>query len=71
MGRHAEAGEKFEQAVKLDPGDAYSYEAWGDWLAQREMTSEAVAKYRRAIELSPGEAHFYAAWGKLLLGELL
>lgn len=47
------ARREFRRALELDPGYATAHQWYGEWLAARGRTGEAVASLRRAEELDP------------------
>lgn len=47
------ARREFRRAIELDPGYATAHQWYGEWLAARGRTKEAVASFRRAEEIEP------------------
>lgn len=62
LGRHDEAVESTETALRLDPTSAVVNTALAWRLFQARRGKEAVAQAHRAIELAPG---YYDAWDNL------
>ncbi len=56
----------YEQALELDPQDAYVYVAKGLALCDLQRYAEALAIFEQAIELDAGDAYAYLAKGRVL-----
>ena len=56
----------YEQALQLDPTDAYAYTLKGDTLYDLERYEEALAAYERSIQLDPDNPYAYIFNGHVL-----
>src|SRR5260221_9331643 len=57
--RSQEALAAYQQAIRLDPNDAYAYRRKGDVLYDLKRSQEALAAYEQAIHLDPNLAAAY------------
>src|SRR5260221_665785 len=64
--RYQEALSAYEQAIRLDPNDAYAYRCKGDALYDLKHYQEALAAYEQAISLNPNFAQAYNNKGTAL-----
>ncbi len=64
--RYQEALSAYEQAIRLDPNDAYAYRCKGDALYDLKHYQEALAAYEQAIRLDPNFAQAYNGKGTAL-----
>jgi len=58
--------EYLNQAVRLDPNYAESYNNRGDAWADKGDIDKAILNYRKAIELDPNNTDAYNSWGIVL-----
>ncbi len=63
QGSSQEALAAYEQAIRLDPNDAESYEDKGNALSDLKRFQEALAAYEQAIRLDPRKAAYYYSKG--------
>ena len=52
-GRVEDAIASYEQAIRLDPGNAETENGVGDFLVTSEKLAQAIPHYRRALEIDP------------------
>lgn len=55
LGRHAEATERYRQAVEVDPHFGDGWNNLGNALAGQGCHDEACAAYRRALSMNPDD----------------
>jgi len=67
--QYSEALAAYEQAIRLDPNDAYAYSNKGYTLNELKRYREAVGAYEQAIRLDPNNAAAYIS-KSLALNEL-
>src|SRR6266516_4309679 len=60
---HSEILDAYEQALQLDPTDAYAYTLKGDVLYDLERYEEALLAYEQAIRLDPENPYSYIFQG--------
>jgi tetratricopeptide (TPR) repeat protein len=63
---YTEILDAYEQALQLDPTDAYAYTLKGDALYDLERYEEALAAYEQAIQLDPENPYTYIFKGHAL-----
>ncbi len=66
--QYSEALAAYEQAIRLDPNDAYAYFNKGYTLIELKRFREALAAYEQAIHLDPNLAVVYQNKGNALNG---
>jgi tetratricopeptide (TPR) repeat protein len=67
LGRHSEALEQYEEAVRLKPDDyAEGHNNWGNALLKLGRPAEAIEHYREAVGLKPDDAVSHYNWGNAL-----
>ena len=64
--RYEEAITAYDQAIRLDPGDALSYHGKGDVLNELERYEEAITAYDQVIRLDPNFVNAYHGKGRTL-----
>jgi tetratricopeptide (TPR) repeat protein len=64
--RYKEALTAYEQAIRLDPNDAYAYTKKGNALYNLKQYEEALTAYEQAIRLDPNDAYAYTNKGSVL-----
>ncbi|MFZ2832603.1 MAG: tetratricopeptide repeat protein, partial [Methanothrix sp.] len=64
--RHNESIKAFEEAIRLDPGDAESWGNIGNVLAGLGRFDEALEAYDRALQIDPDLAGVWYNRGVLL-----
>ena len=67
MGRHQEAIERYEQAIRAEPEMARAHYNCGIVLAELGRKGEAIAHYQEALHLKPDYFEVHNNWGSLLL----
>ena len=65
LGEDEKAGESYDEALRLNSGQANAYLGRGQLLERQEKINEALENYSRSVELRPTEKGF------LLLGHAL
>ena len=65
--RHREAAEAFEEALRLDPGDARVQESLGDCLATLQLWDESAEQYAAALEQREDDAGLHVRYGMATL----
>lgn len=63
---YTEMIDAYEQAIQLDPKDAYTYTLKGDALYELKRYEEALAAYEQAIQLDPDNPYLYIEKGHIL-----
>src|SRR6266566_2694160 len=63
---YTEILDAYEQALQLDPTDAYAYTLKGDALYDLERYEEALAAYERSIQLDPNDRFTHFQRGLIL-----
>ncbi len=63
---YTEMLDAYDQAIRLDPTDAYAYTLKGDVLYDLERYEEALAAYEQAIRLDPDNPYIYIFTGHTL-----
>src|SRR6266516_6683124 len=63
---YVEMLDAYEQAIQLDPNDAYTYTLKGDALYDLKRYEEALAAYEQAIQLEPDDAFIHSYKGMIL-----
>jgi tetratricopeptide (TPR) repeat protein len=63
---YTEILDAYEQALQLDPTDAYTYTLKGDTLYDLERYEEALVAYERSIQLDPENPYTYIFQGHAL-----
>jgi Flp pilus assembly protein TadD len=61
LGRYDEAIQAYQQAIALDPKDAYPWNNLGNVYALRGEWEQALGAFRRAVELAPSIGGFRAS----------
>ncbi|HCF87188.1 MAG TPA: hypothetical protein DEV72_18535 [Ktedonobacter sp.] len=56
----------YEQAIRLDPNNAYAYHRKGHSLRRLNRLYEALSAYKQAIRLDPNNFEFYYGKGRVL-----
>jgi len=72
LGRHDEAMEKFQKAVKIDPKYGGAYSNWGVALVKLGRNEEATGKFEKAVEIDPKYVKYgdaYSNWGAALVNQ--
>jgi tetratricopeptide (TPR) repeat protein len=67
VGRPVEAGQRLDEALRLDPGNAAAHVNLGNLRDDRDDPVGAEKEYRRALELGPDNAAALYDLGTLLL----
>jgi tetratricopeptide (TPR) repeat protein len=68
--RYEEELATYEQAIHLDPTDAYAYFCKGNTLYMLKRYEQALGVYEQAIRLDPTDADYYYMKGHLLYNHL-
>jgi tetratricopeptide (TPR) repeat protein len=67
--RYPEAIAKYEEAIELNPKDAYPYNGWGTALNAQSKYDEAIVKFKKAVSFDPKFVDCYNNWGNALNAE--
>jgi tetratricopeptide (TPR) repeat protein len=68
LGSIKEAAEAYQQAIALNPKDAYPYNGLGYALVMLNRAEEAIEVYQQAVAVDPTYAYPYNGLGDALLG---
>jgi Flp pilus assembly protein TadD len=68
-GNIAEAQEKLQRAISLDPSDGLAHYNYGVALLLVNRLSEALKEFERAIDLNAGEPNAYYYLGRVLIAQ--
>lgn len=59
LGADQQARESYDQALRLNPGQANAYLGLGQLLEKQNKLDEAIANYSRSVELRPTDRGFF------------
>lgn len=63
QGQHEQAAAEFQQAIRLDPNDAKTYNNLGNVYLKMGRLEEAHAAFERSVRLDPNQAVVHGNWG--------